>query len=150
MDGLKTDLSTHLLHLYKDTLFPELVEFLGDFEKALEFIEIFGGKSIYVPSLRDLQLMVRNCRIYEYLADQPPKITKLRTKYLASKYSLDDQEVKDIYKKELNLRKKLVNPLKVRDMKDEFRQALKQTIQQLEDSAKFDPNKHKRYRRVKK
>lgn len=61
--GKRKSVEALLCMHYGHPVFAELVDFLGH-DTALEFIEIFGGTAINIPSIEDLQKMTRDYEIF--------------------------------------------------------------------------------------
>lgn len=77
-------------HEYKNTLIPEIIEFLGP-EATLKFLQVFGGIRVRFPKSKDLLLHLRNLDIYNSVARDPGS-SRVRAS-LASKYSLQVRDV---------------------------------------------------------
>lgn len=85
---------TDLIHyLYRDTIAPELFELFGE-DLALEFIQIFGGTMMKVPSYKRVLELQRNIEIYEALCYAYSSDT---IKRLAQTYGVTEVWIKKLY-----------------------------------------------------
>lgn len=80
-------------YLYQDTLVPELFSFLGE-ELAIEFVQIFGGTKINVPSWKKVMDLQRNLEIFEEMCFASSAAT---VKRMAAKYDITEVWVRRIY-----------------------------------------------------
>lgn len=85
-----------LVHSGRYELLPELYEVFGR-EKLLQFLEIFGGTTIKVPSEKDLIQAARDVAIYTRLHDAQPG-HKDPVDDLCHEYDLCSDEVYTIYR----------------------------------------------------
>lgn len=97
--NLGCSLSELILYLYRDTLLPELFELLGE-ELGLEFVQMFGGLRIEVPSYQKVLELERDLDIYESLCYLNSQQT---VRNLAQKYSVTEVWIRELYK---NMRRK--------------------------------------------
>lgn len=97
MPGMKIgcELRDLIFYLYQETLVPELFKTLGE-ESAIDFIKVFGGMRIEVPTFRKVQDLQRNIDIYESLCHVPGAET---IKTLAQKYDVTPVWVREIHRK---------------------------------------------------
>lgn len=83
---------------FQDSLFPEIIECFG-LEKAIQFVKIFGGTAIEVPSAASIQYTMRDFDIYQQLrpfADSPLEFEAVGKK-LGIEYSQTIQEITIIF-----------------------------------------------------
>jgi len=77
----------------KWSLLPELLEFLGE-EKFEEFIQVFGGLTVVLPTPHRWNQWLRNLRIYKRLNQGSSYQV---TKSLADHYDLSPERVRHIH-----------------------------------------------------
>lgn len=79
------------LSVVKRSLLPEVYEEVG-YEATMRFVEIFGGTSLRVPTMSELERAVRDVDIYETMRRNTRSVSKL-----ASKYKIPSDRVEQIY-----------------------------------------------------
>lgn len=92
--NIKTSIRDLLFYCYKDTLVPELFDFLGE-DLAVEFFKVFGGMNLQVPSYKRALELERNIDIYDTLSLDPAQSTVLR---LSERYEITRTRVREIFK----------------------------------------------------
>jgi len=90
---LDTELDLCLSAFARYTLLPELKRFLGK-EKFLEFLELFSGSFIKVPSDKDLARWLRDYNIYKRLSGTRGSIA---VEEFAKQYHISTERVRHIY-----------------------------------------------------
>jgi len=85
-----------LIYLSRHSLMPELYELLGQ-SKFIQFVELFGGTNLHVPSKEDLREALRDAHIYTELRDDQHNLEKTRA--LGDKYSLTTAGVRKIFER---------------------------------------------------
>lgn len=126
MENIRTNFLDHISDVYKDTLLPELIMCVG-YDAAVMLIKTLGGKSVYIPSQKDLALIIRNTEIYEILSGVLPEDFKKVAKSLASKYEIQYIEVKRIFnrqkqKHETGKNPKPISEKQLQRIKEEFKE----------------------------
>ncbi len=74
---------------YGHPVFAELIDFIG-YEKALEFIEIFGGTSINIPNIEELQKITAEYEIYRQCQ------IGTKTTVLAKRFKITPKRIRSI------------------------------------------------------
>ena len=92
--GLADGLYLALLRLQEHSLLPELYAIFGD--KVIEFLDIFAGQTIEVPSLDKLERAVRDVQVYNRLQRTPNRDATLSD--LCTEYDLTEQQIRTIEK----------------------------------------------------
>ena len=79
-----------LLYKFSDTLLPEIYGVIGK-DKFIEFLSVFSGTTVKVPSFEELKNAIRDAIIYAEVKKGSS------TKYLAKEYGITEKEVEEIY-----------------------------------------------------
>lgn len=88
------DLRDLIEYEYRDTLFPELVDLIGE-ENALKLIKVFGGIELSLPAYKRVVTMQRDIEIYETLCYVNTETT---IQELAAKFGITEVWVREIFK----------------------------------------------------
>lgn len=87
-----------IAYSFQDSLFPEIIECFG-LERAVQFVKIFGGTTIEVPSADAIQHAMRDFDIYQRLKvvqENRVDVDNLLKK-MSNEYFLTTQEVQAIF-----------------------------------------------------
>lgn len=87
--GNRKSIEALLCMHYGHPVFAELIDFLGQ-ETAQEFIEIFGGTTISIPSIEDLQKITREYEIFRQCQ------AGTKTTVLAKRFRMTPKKVRSI------------------------------------------------------
>lgn len=94
-------LQVALLRASRGTILPELYEIFGK-DKLLQFLDIFSGTTINIPSRKVLEDSIRDTYIYLGLRRASKKANRKKVmsdvaKDLADRYDIDKQTVWSVY-----------------------------------------------------
>ena len=95
---------TMLIASYRhaDTILPELHSFLGH-DKFLEFLDIFAGVEVKVPSSNELMKAIQDCVIYRKMgkikgrSDEAKSMGDAMKRALAKRYSTSSEKIQQRY-----------------------------------------------------
>lgn len=93
------DIKELILFSYRDSLLPELFDFLGD-KTAIQFIQLFGGVRLELPPYQEIIRLKRDIEIYETLCKvRPQRFSNHHPSVLAlsDKYELAGVSIQKIY-----------------------------------------------------
>ena len=92
------DIENVIVYSFQDSLFPELIECFG-IDNAIQFVKFFGGTTLVVPSVEQIQHTMRDYDIFCRLAktsDDSQKFEDCCLK-LADEYGVTAHEIKNIF-----------------------------------------------------
>lgn len=92
--NLGCELRDLIYFLYEDTLIPDLFDILGE-DLAVQFVKVFGGMKIEVPSFNKVLELQRNIEIYENLSYINNEET---VKAIADRYGITNVWVREIFR----------------------------------------------------
>lgn len=87
---------TAMLLQSRHTLLPEIFEVFGQ-DQAFKFMEVFGGKTIKVPSIEDMEKSLEALVIWAHVREASNKSAEIRK--LALRFGKKVSEVRSLYKK---------------------------------------------------
>ena len=82
-----------VLSQLKRSLLPEVYDLVGG-DTTIEFIRLFGGTNLRVPTMTELNRIVRDNEIFEALNKNPRSLERL-----SKKYNLGKDRVEQIYER---------------------------------------------------
>lgn len=144
------DIVTRIFRVYRDTLLPELVDVLG-FEQTVKIMDIFGGKQIYIPSINEIKIVLRDYRIFKALHGLQFSQLDMVVSNLAETHGLSNAEILEIYSKEASIQYSPPVDMKdvAKDRPDILKRlsVLKKTIYSGAESGGVGYTRYKRVRR---
>lgn len=93
------DIEHVIVYAFQDSLFPELIECFG-LDGAVEFIKIFGGTTIVVPTVDNVRHIMRDYDIFMCMrkaAEKTECVIEKTIKDLCTEYLMTRKDLETIY-----------------------------------------------------